>query len=90
MVNTGCAETHRPDSCLAFLRNLALVSAGAGRPELTAVTTLVLIGMRRNVLGTWASGARTGIAIALLRRRSSTLFLLSFGCHNISDLDPVH
>ena len=61
VMNTGRAEAHRPDSCLAFLRNLALVAARAGRPALTA---------------------------ALLRRGSSTLFLLSFGCHNISSLDP--
>ena len=56
MVNTGCTETHRPDSCLVFLRILALVGARTGRP-----------------------------ALARLGRRSTTLFLLSLGCHNISD-----
>jgi hypothetical protein len=41
VMNSGSAETHRPDSCLF-----------------------------------------------LLRRGSTTLFLLSFGCHNISKLYP--
>jgi hypothetical protein len=43
MMNTGGPETHRPDSCLASFRRLALIRAGAGRAALTAVATLVLM-----------------------------------------------
>jgi hypothetical protein len=58
VVDTGSAETHRADSCLAFLRDLGLACV------------------------------RTGVAVALLCKGFGTLFLLSSGCHNISNLDP--
>src|SRR5688572_7036104 len=87
VMNTGTAETHRPDSCLAFLRNLALVAALTGRAALSAVTAFVLGRVRRNVFGIGLSGARTGIAVGL-PGRPLTLFLLSPRCHNISNLDP--
>ncbi len=60
MMNTGSAEAHRPDSCLAFLRilwSLALVGARTGSAELSAVTALVLIGVGRNVFRVRPSGA---------------------------------
>src|SRR5215210_5676564 len=44
MVNSGRAEAHRPDSCLAFLRILALVSTRTGRAAFASVTALVLGG----------------------------------------------
>jgi len=87
VMDPGTAETHRPDSCLAFLGSLALVAARTGSATLTAVAALMLGRMRRDVLGIGLSGARTGIAVSLLRTWR-TLFLLSSGCHYISNLDP--
>ena len=88
MMDTGSAEAHRTDSCLAFLRDLSLVGAGAGRGALTAIAALVLIWVGRNVFGIGPSGTCAGIAVALFCRGSIILFLVSFGCHNISSLDP--
>jgi len=51
VMNTGSAEAHRPDSCLAILRTHTLIAVG-------------------------------------LLRAFSTLFRLSSGCHNISNLYP--
>jgi hypothetical protein len=59
VVNTGSAEAHRIDSCLASLGDLALIGARTG-----------------------------GSAIALFCRGLATLFLLSSGWHNISNLYP--
>jgi hypothetical protein len=88
MMNTGSPEAHRPDSCLSFLWGLALVGAGTGSAELTAVTTFVLIRMRWDIFRVGLPGAHTGIAVALLCRGLLTLFLLSSGCHNISNRYP--
>jgi hypothetical protein len=70
VVNTGSAEAHRIDSCLAILRDLALIGARTRRSLLTPVTALL------------------GVAVALLCRGSRTLFPLSSGWHNISNLYP--
>jgi hypothetical protein len=42
VMNTGGAEAHRTDSCLAFLRSFALIGARAWRAGFTAVTAFVL------------------------------------------------
>jgi hypothetical protein len=88
VMNTGGAEAHRTDSCLAFLGTLALVGARAGRSAFTAVTAFVLVWMGRNVFRIRLTGTSTWIAVALFCRRSCTLFLLSLGWHNISNLYP--
>jgi hypothetical protein len=64
VVNTGSAEGHRIDSCLASLR------------------------VRWDVFGAWLAGPGARIAVALLCRGFCTLFLLSSGWHNISNLYP--
>ena len=49
VMNTGSAETHRPDSCLVFLRDLALVGARPWRatpavaPSCRGLNTLFLL-----------------------------------------------
>jgi hypothetical protein len=43
VMNSGSAETHRPDSCLCFLRDLALIGARAGTPAFSAITALMLM-----------------------------------------------
>jgi hypothetical protein len=88
VVNTGSAEAHRIDSCLASLRGLTLIGAGARGSPFTAVTTLVLVRVGRNVFGVWLAGPGARIAVALFSRGSRTLFLLSSGWHNISNRYP--
>lgn len=88
VVNTGSAEAHRIDSCLASLRSLALFGARTGRPALAPISTFVLAGVRWNVFRVGSTGPGTLVAVALVCRGFGTLFLLSSGCHNISNLYP--
>jgi hypothetical protein len=88
VVNTGSAEAHRIDSCLASLRGLALIGARTRGSPFTTVAALVLGGVRWDVFGVWLAGSGARIAVALLCRGSCTLFLLSSGWHNISNLYP--
>src|SRR6185437_5417750 len=88
VMNTGRSETHRPDSCLASFRLLALLRAGAGRAALATVAALVFLWMRWNVFRIGLSGAGAGIAVALLRRGLRSLFLILSGCHNFSNRYP--
>jgi hypothetical protein len=86
VMNTGAAEAHRIDSCLASFRDLALVCARTRRPPLSAVIALVLARMGWSVFGVGL--ARPGALVAALFCRSGTLFPLSPGWHNISNLYP--
>jgi hypothetical protein len=88
MVDTGSAEAHRTDSCLASLGDLALFGARAGRPSFAPISAFVLAGVRRNVFRVGLAGPGTLVAVTLFRRGFGTLFLLSSGCHNISNLYP--
>jgi hypothetical protein len=87
-MDTGGTEAHRTDSCLAFLWNLALVGTGAGRSALAPIPAFVFGRVGGNVFRIGAPGTRIGVAVALLRRGSGTLFLFSSGCHNISNRHP--
>jgi hypothetical protein len=88
MVNTGSAEAHRIDSCLGFLRDLALIGAGTRGSPLTPITALVLGRVGWDVFWVWLAGPRARIAVALVCRGFGTLFPLSSGWHNISNLYP--
>jgi len=88
VVNTGSAEAHRIDSCLASLRGLALIGARTGKPSLATITALVFAGVRWDVFGVWLAGPGARIAVALFHRGFCNLFLLSPGWHNISDRYP--
>jgi hypothetical protein len=88
VVNTGSAEAHRIDSCLASFRGLALIAACTRRSPLAPITTLVLGGVRWDVFCVWPARPRALVAVALFRRGFATLFLLSSGCHNISNRYP--
>jgi hypothetical protein len=88
VVNTGSAEAHRIDSCLTTLGGLALVGARTGRPSLAPISAFVLAGVRWNVFRVGLTGPGTLVAVALFCRGFCTLFLLSSGCHNISNLYP--
>jgi hypothetical protein len=88
MMNTGSAEAHRIDSCLASLRGLALVGARTRRSSLTPVAAFVLAWVGWNVFGVWLARPGARVAVALFCRGSGTLFLLSPGWHNISNRYP--
>jgi hypothetical protein len=88
VVDTGSAEAHRTDSCLASLGDLALFGARAGRPSFAPISAFVLAGVRRDVFRVGLAGPGTLVVVALFRRGFGILFLLSSGCHNISNLYP--
>jgi hypothetical protein len=88
VVNTGSAEAHRIDSCLASFRGLALIAAGTRGSPLPPITALVLDGVRWDVFGVWLARPGARIAVALLCRGFCTLFPLSSGWHNISNRHP--
>src|SRR6202171_5959913 len=85
VMNTGSAEAHRIDSCLASLRDLALIGARARGSPLTPIAALVLTWVGWNVFEVGLAGSCSRVAIALFCRGSGTLFLLSSGWHNISN-----
>jgi hypothetical protein len=88
VVNTGSAEAHRTDSCLASFRDFALIGACTRGSPFIPVAAFVLAGVGRDVFLVWVTGPCAQIAIALFRRGSGNLFLLSPGWHNTSSGYP--
>jgi hypothetical protein len=88
VVNTGCAEAHRIDSCLATCRGFALIAAGTRGSPFPPIAALVFGGVRWDVFGVWLAGPGPRIAVTLFCRGFCTLFPLSSGWHNISNRHP--